>query len=375
MAQWITVWGQAASCMTRVTPRYHNRTMRLTVPAMLSGSALRVRLSNRDGKKPLHVLEGAVQINSGDFRPLSFAGARGITMPRGEECCSDVLPLPVKRGDLVSISLAFEGEVSSGNCVPESVHCSVDGNFVTATQFRTVPRRNSADYDDMDHMVAAVTEVEVLSEEDGGALVCFGDSITQQGRWTRPLRARMLMEEGRLSLINKGIGGNRLLSPPASRRYALYGRAGLERFERDVLEISGVKAVLIALGTNDICMGRQGLESWTDAAMLQKGIGTLTERARARGLRVLAATLPPCMGTHLEEVSPAHERERCALNDWIRSADIFDAVFDFDAVIRDPRQPEIISMAYDAGDHLHPNELGGLLMAEHAFEKMKGVLL
>ena len=375
MAQWVTVWGQAASCMNRITPRYHNRSMRLTVPAMLSGSALRVRLSNRDGKKPLHVLEAALQLNGGVFQPLSFDGAQGVIMPRGGECCSDVLSLPVKRGDDVSISLAFQGEVSSGNCVPESVHCSVDGNFVTAAQFRTVPCRNSADFDDMAHVVAAITELEVLSEEDGGALVCFGDSITQQGFWTRPLRTRMLMEDIRLTLVNKGIGGNRLLSPPAARRCARSGRAGLERFERDVLEVRGVKAVLIALGTNDICMGRLGEESWTDAEMLQKGMESLAARARARGLRVLAATLPPCMGTHLEEVLPTQEWERCALNNWIRSTDIFDAVFDFDAVLRDPQQQDIISMAYEAGDHLHPNELGGLRMAEHAWEKLKGVLL
>ena len=79
MAQWITVWGQAASCMNRITPRYHNRSMRLTVPAMLSGSALRVRLSNRDGKKPLHVVEAALQhcghLPARDFEDIERADA------------------------------------------------------------------------------------------------------------------------------------------------------------------------------------------------------------------------------------------------------------------------------------------------------------
>lgn len=48
---------------------------------------------------------------------------------------------------------------------------------------------------------------------------------------------------------------------------------------------------------------------------------------------------------------------------WIRTSGAFDAVVDFDADIRDPNNPARIRPAYDAGDHLHPNDAGMEAMA------------
>jgi lysophospholipase L1-like esterase len=45
------------------------------------------------------------------------------------------------------------------------------------------------------------------------------------------------------------------------------------------------------------------------------------------------------------------------VNNWIRKGD-FDAVIDFDAVVRDPDHPTRIRVEYDEGDHLHPNDAG-----------------
>jgi len=41
----------------------------------------------------------------------------------------------------------------------------------------------------------------------------------------------------------------------------------------------------------------------------------------------------------------------------------FDAVIDFDAVLRDPAQPDRLRPAFDSGDHLHPNDAGYRAMA------------
>jgi lysophospholipase L1-like esterase len=55
---------------------------------------------------------------------------------------------------------------------------------------------------------------------------------------------------------------------------------------------------------------------------------------------------------------PAAETKRQQVNAWIRSSGHFDAVIDFDRVLRDPTEPAVLAARYDSGDHLHPNDAG-----------------
>jgi lysophospholipase L1-like esterase len=80
-------------------------------------------------------------------------------------------------------------------------------------------------------------------------------------------------------------------------------------------------------------------------------------------VRIWAGTLLPFAGTE-HFYSDAAERQRLALNAWIRTAGVFDAVVDFDAALRDPAAPSRLNPAYDSGDHLHPNEAGYRVMAQ-----------
>jgi lysophospholipase L1-like esterase len=52
------------------------------------------------------------------------------------------------------------------------------------------------------------------------------------------------------------------------------------------------------------------------------------------------------------------------VNEWIRAPGHFDAVIDFDRVLRDPHNPPRLLPAYDSGDHLHPSPAGYRAMAE-----------
>jgi lysophospholipase L1-like esterase len=84
---------------------------------------------------------------------------------------------------------------------------------------------------------------------------------------------------------------------------------------------------------------------------------------------VLGATVPPfenaLAGTPLAgHHSPRKEAMRQALNAWIRESRTFDAVVDFDAVLRDPAHPARLRPELDSGDHLHPGDRGYQLMAE-----------
>jgi hypothetical protein len=63
--------------------------------------------------------------------------------------------------------------------------------------------------------------------------------------------------------------------------------------------------------------------------------------------------------------TPELETTRTAVNAWIRAGGggSLDAIADFDAVTRDPADPQRMLPAYDSGDHLHPNDAGDRAMA------------
>jgi lysophospholipase L1-like esterase len=55
---------------------------------------------------------------------------------------------------------------------------------------------------------------------------------------------------------------------------------------------------------------------------------------------------------------------RQAVNSWIRTSGAYDAVADFDAMIRDPANPGQIGAASNINARLHPNDAGYKAMAE-----------
>ena len=58
------------------------------------------------------------------------------------------------------------------------------------------------------------------------------------------------------------------------------------------------------------------------------------------------------------------EAIRQAVNQWIRTSGAFDALVDFDAVVRDPKNPKQIRAEFNISDHLHPNDAGYKAMAD-----------
>ena len=55
---------------------------------------------------------------------------------------------------------------------------------------------------------------------------------------------------------------------------------------------------------------------------------------------------------------------RQTVNEWIRTSGKLDAVANFDAATRDPRQPGQLAPDFDSADHIHPNDAGNSAMAD-----------
>jgi len=88
----------------------------------------------------------------------------------------------------------------------------------------------------------------------------------------------------------------------------------------------------------------------------------MIEKAHTHGIKVIGCTLTPFEGAPYYSESGNVVRQ--AVNQWIRTSRVFDAVVDFDAATRSPDNPNHIRAEFDSGDHLHPNDAGYKAMAE-----------
>ena len=370
MAQWKTTWAQAHADMSMLCKGIKDYTARITVFSEFGGDQLRVRLSNQEGLAPA-VLEGvSVMIGNEKPAPLSFEGETALTLQPGECIYSDPIAILLHAGDAVTVSLAFKGVATSGNNLPDCIRVSTKGNFTQSRQMPAAKPNLLAKLNGVDPVLPILSAIEVHSKEEKEVLVCFGDSITQMSRWTKPLADQLRYTGKETVVINKGIAGNQLLSDPMIKMMSMYGTAAIKRFEEDVLRVQGATAVLFALGVNDMNMVKdeKALQGKAEAAM--SALEELAAKARARGMKTYLATVTPCGGCKGYRDFTNPEREK--LNKLIRESTSFDGVVDFDAVVRDPENPGVLQEICDSGDHLHPGAAGGQLMAKAAYQMLTG---
>jgi lysophospholipase L1-like esterase len=153
-----------------------------------------------------------------------------------------------------------------------------------------------------------------------------------------------------MGVANLGIAGNRVLADGNSP-------GALARFDRDVLAPAGVTHLVVMEGINDLGRG-------VGADDLIAAHKQIVARARARGLVVIGATITPIEDTTFEGYyTPMHEAARQAVNQWIRGSTAYDAVIDFDAVVRDAARPTKLQLRYASPDFIHPNDSGYQAMA------------
>jgi lysophospholipase L1-like esterase len=194
--------------------------------------------------------------------------------------------------------------------------------------------------------------VAVSAPEEAAAVVAIGASTTDgngstvdaNARWPDYLARRLAAQNVRMGVLNVGIGGNRVLGAGSVT----------ERFARDVLAQPGVTHVIVLSPLNDIRTAGQNPTPSADD--LIAGYRQVISQAHAKNLKIYGATLMPFGGDGAW--TKEGEAKRQAINQWMRTRKEYDAVFDFDAVLRDPHDPAKMQAKFDSGDHLHPNDAG-----------------
>ncbi|MEH0417479.1 SGNH/GDSL hydrolase family protein [Streptomyces sp. B21-083] len=361
---WTGTWEAAASGTVAARP---DATYRNVLHLSVGGSALRVRLTNRLGTQPLRL--GAVTVAlqepgepktpdavPGSMRTATFAGAPTVTIPAGEDRFTDAVTLAVPAGANLLVTVHTPGD--SG---PATYHRTAKQTNFLATKGNWAAMVDGDGYTKTLSSWYYVTGVDVLDAAAAGSVVALGDSLTDGGgtttdanrRWPDRLADRLaaLPPARRLGVLNAGISGNRVLLDGVGPR-------ALTRFGADVLSRTGVRALIVFEAINDI----NGTPGQTVPSAFKEAYKSLVTRAHAQGIRVIGATITPYGG--YAQWSEVREAVRRDVNTFIRTGGIFDAVVDFDAVVRDPAFPHRMRAAYDSGDHLHFNDAGMRAMAD-----------
>ena len=362
--QWVAAWGSSMQSASPETWTVTDASVRLVARSTIGGTQVRIRLENTFGDEPLTVGAASVGLQSrgaalvpGSDRVLQFDGADTVTIPAGDLVVSDPVSLPVLAEQRLAVSLYLPG-----SNVRSSQHSNgLTTSYVTGAGGGDETRSVDGDaYTGTTTSLHWLSAIEVFTASAAGAIVAFGDSITDGScgtvddydRWEDVLQTRLMETAGtaRLAMVNAGIGGNTVIRVPP-----VGSIPGVERLDRDVLQLAGVTHVVLFLGTND-------LRRDATADEVIAGMTDIVSRLKGTGVRVIGVTLiprnpvPRGLPANLG-FGPARNNERHTINEWIRSNNDLDAVLDFDAVLKDPGDADTINSIYDC-DGIHPNVLG-----------------
>ena len=332
---------------------FADQTVRQVLHMAGGGERLRVRLTNRYGRTPLTIAAATAATVHGQAA-LTFDGAEKLTIPPGEEAVGDPMDLPVAPdADLfLSLYLPEETGLATYSHKPMETAHIAGGNHVTSPALPEAEQVEARFF---------VSGIDVLTPDDTAIAVAFGDSWFEGvGSTTGANNRSVDFLNRRLKrgwVVNQGIAGNRLLRDEV-------GEHALARFDRDVLSIPGLTHVLVHLGMNDLGLpGMFGEPPATSEALIE-GFTALAHRAHKADLRILAATIGPFAGAVYPGIStPEGLAARREVNDWIRTTDSFDAVFDVARAVENPEAPDYIHPALDSGDGMHLNDNGAQAMA------------
>ena len=415
---WVDIWGTAhwrnephlvfpdhPAFPRSPAAMFVDSTIRQTFRVSHDAETLRVRISNQFSPEPLllsgaslakptihdGLFAGSPNIDPNTSVQLSFSGYKELRVPAGADIVSDPVALPVKALSDVSISLYFaqghNGTVVAGHEGAKTMSWTSTGDHLDSASLIPdgVQDAGSSDF----KWWYYVSSIEALLPTQTRSVICFGDSITDMGQGELPVNtypgwpdqlARRLQaspETRDIAMINMGISGDMIYE------------GGLVRLDRDIIQRHGVSYLMILMGINDLNHHpntTDGQSACYDHLIF--AFSQFIDRAHQAGLPVFVSTILPYLVPPDFVPSPGHadrprigteprrEGTRQKVNEWIRKNPKIQAVFDLDAVMRDPDHPQHMRRDFGGLDYVHPSAAGLKAMGDAVdltlFEKFKG---
>lgn len=373
--KFVTMWGNAISIADRRPENYaKDLTLRYPIHPVFDGDKIKLTLDNFCGTEDVTVTEvylaqnvknGSREIRKETVTAVTFGGQTSVKLPAGKAVISDEIPFIVKKGTDISVSMYFGTFTQMRSAVlitgPLSKGFYSVGNHAAKEELPLDYTRNT-------NWFYFLSNIEVYTEEQNRAVICYGDSITSQA-WPDYLTLRVEKQaDNKTAIVRRAASGTRILRQYDNITYDSYGLKGAVRFPREAL-VSGADTIIIQQGINDI-IHPVGVEvnpfrPWSDlptAEELIEGYQMYLSQARVYGLKVYMGTLLPIYGWRTYE--PFRDDIRNAVNEWIRTTKEIDGVIDFDQVLRDTGNPAAFAEGFDSGDHLHPSDTAYQKMAD-----------
>ena len=331
------------------------------------------------------------QIDGTRNQPLTFAGTTSITLAPGQETVSDPVSITYTFDERLAVSMYVKGTFA-----PLTQHDSqVTTNFTAGPNSGdTTTDLTGAAFGTTVNEWLMVTGVDVYGPYQGTVALFGSSSIDGHGSNYGSSNAypipnspipgqddqrpsdwfsRQLQAAGyNMGVLNAGTIGD-----PAgedSRTVSGGAEAGIDRLQHDVLQQANVKAVVIYLGGVDLRF------DCTTATNVETSLTNMVSQAKAAGVRVILATLPPAeyCTTSPPNLLPSAaspwqgdlyvgpenpgSTQRRALNDWIRTAGSqlpgVVGVADFDKALLYPAHPDFMMPNLTSSDNFHPNGEG-----------------
>ncbi|MGW9449542.1 FG-GAP-like repeat-containing protein [Streptomyces sp. NPDC055632] len=386
---WTGSWGAALAppegmgqASARYWPIWKDQTLRMVVHPHKSGSDIRLRFANTFGFRPVTLGRVTLAERSaktgaatGAVREVTFPKGR-TTMPAGGELVSDRITFPVAAGRDLLVSVHLPGEVKGA-----PVHSyALSKTYVGAGDLTR--QASQTGFTESPPKWTLLSGLDVEADGSPGTVVMIGDSQTdgshstedENRRWPDLFAKVLAGDPAAPGVLNMGLNGNRILQDHGSsvgmgsgttvNLLDVAGPAALNRLDRDVFAQPGVRRVVLYEGVNDILYGGDGRGA--DASAIKAGIDRIVADARARGIDVTVATVPPfgcrTAGATVCSDDPAHEKARQDVNAHIRA---LPGHVDLDRATRDAAVPTRLALAYKSDrDDLHFNDTGTQRLAD-----------
>lgn len=381
--KWVQVWGQAHSAFSYFYYPSCEKTFRLIIKSAISGESVRFELSNECAKEDVYV--GALIVAKcdskgnfiGECKTATVNTQKSFCLKIGEVVLSDEIPFHIEEGEYFCLSAFVEkGSLRSGNLLSDVTLLTVKGNVVDEPRIENQRRKR----DKVREVASSILgmffhkpiplfqSVQVLNGTGATSIVIYGDSISQQGYWVNSFAERIYQAyPGRYTVINKSIMGTRLLLDYSPRFFCkgLFGKSGLNRLERDVLNYKDAEYVIVALGTNDFLQPgtiQAPKSEVSEPEEFVSGMLDLTKKLSEAGKKVIVFNILN-FGESIDS-RPEKEARVTKVNKLLyENKERFYAFYDQASLCVNPQKPTCSRLDYLGKDKVHPNTLGGNVVA------------
>lgn len=383
--KWVQVWGQAHSAFSFFYYPSCKKTYRLVIKSALSGERIRFELSNECAKNDVYI--GNVTVakcdKEGKFTSECITATvdakKSFCLKKGQVVLSDDISLNIETGEYFCISVFVEkGALRSGNLLDNALLLTVKGDVSHTPKIENQRRTRDKVREVASSLlrmyfhkpIPLFQSIQVLNSTDAKSIVVYGDSISQQGYWTNAFAERIYEAfPGKYSVINKSIMGTRLLKDFSTRFFCkgLFGKSGLNRIERDILNYPDIAYTIIALGTNDFLQPNTVQAPKSEKCSAEdfvNGMLCLTDTLKKNGIKPIVFNIL----NFGESVDSRPEKEALVTETnrlLYESREQFHGFYDQASLCVNPEKPTCSKKEYLGGDNVHPNEKGGKLVADN----------